>query len=218
VVRPDFSDYVVHFTKESAPFGLAAKRKTIDGLDEIAAMSAYQRLVAILEDRRIRATNMPHTHDPCVCFTECVWGSLLDHAQRYSCYGLGFDKRLLFRSGGGPAFYMRQDLFAAIRKLPRASIKQLWPFITPFVPQYAPTDHLDEYWPNKGYLDYSYEREWRVPQDFAFALSDVSFVVVNSYTDEAKMPREIKNAIGRENVILMENYRKVNELWPWHHY
>jgi hypothetical protein len=32
------------------------------------------------------------------------------------------------------------------------------------------------------------------------------------------MPKEIKDDLGRANIILMDNYRKVNELWPWHHY
>ena len=45
-----------------------------------------------------------------------------------------------------------------------------------------------------------------------------SFVIVDTYADEARMPTEIKDAVGRENIILMDNYRKVNELWPWHHY
>jgi hypothetical protein len=35
-----------------------------------------------------------------------VWGSLLDHAQAYSCYGIGFHKQVLFREGGAPVFYM----------------------------------------------------------------------------------------------------------------
>ena len=31
-------------------------------------------------------------------------------------------------------------------------------------------------------------------------------------------PRLIAGEVGRENIILMDNYRKVNQLWPWHHY
>lgn len=215
--RPDFSNYVVHFTKKGRPLGLSVpKKKTVAGLKDIAKMSAYERLLALLEGGAIRATNMPHTHMPCVCFTECVWGSLLDHAKRYSCYGVGFHKELLFKVGGGPVFYMRQDLFAE-QKEHGAFADAVWPFVTPFAPEYAPAAHLAKY--NKGKaLDYSHEREWRVPSDFAFSPSNVSFIIVDTYGDEAHMPRGIKDAVGREKIILMENYRKVNELWPWHHY
>lgn len=94
----------------------------------------------------------------------------------------------------------------------------MWPFITPLVPSYAPDEHREEYWPNKQPLDFSHEREWRVPHDFAFELPEVSFVIVDTYKDQAVMPRELKDALGRENILLMENYRRVNELWPWHHY
>jgi hypothetical protein len=211
--RPDFSDYVVHFTKKGPPLGLGVRKKTVDGLKAIAELSAYERLLDILEQRVIRATNMPHTHVPCVCFTECVWGSLLDHAERYSCYGVGFHKRLLFKVGGGPVFYMRQDLYAEQDKN-SGFAKAVWPFVTPFVPEYAPDDHLEEYRAGKGAIDYSHEREWRVSSDLAFSPSDVSFIIVDTYLDEARMPKEIKDAVGRENIILMDNYRKVNELWP----
>jgi hypothetical protein len=216
--RPDFSDYVVHFTKKGPPLGLGVAKKPVDELKEIAALSAYDRLQAILEAGVVRATNMPHTDRPCVCFTECVWGSLLDHAERYSCYGIGFHKRLLFEQGGGPVFYMRQDLYEAQREAGGFD-DAVWPFVTPFVPTYAPDDHVEKYRAGRGPIDYSHEREWRVPGDFAFERAkDVSFVIVDTYLDEARLPRELKDAIGRENIILMDNYRKVNALWPWHHY
>lgn len=102
--RPDFSDYVVHFTKSGPPLGMGSSKPRVRGLDEIAPLTAFERLRDILATRTIRATNMPHTDAPCVCFTECVWGSLLDHAERYSCYGIGFRKEALFRSEGGPVF------------------------------------------------------------------------------------------------------------------
>lgn len=215
--RPDFSDYVVHFTKKSPPLGLAGAKKPVAGLTDIAPMSAYERLMGILNDRVIRATNMPHTDKPCVCFTECVWGSLLDHAERYSCYGIGFHKKLLFKEGGAPVVYMRQDLFEA-QNAAGGFHDSLYPFVTPFAPSYAPDDHLEKYRAGKGHIDYSHEREWRVPKDFPFDLADVSFIIVDTYSDEARMPTDIKDALGRENIILMDNYRKVNQLWPWHHY
>jgi len=85
--RPDFSDYVVHFTKRWPPLGLSGAKTPVAGLAEIAGMSAYDRLMAILESGVVRATNMPHTDRPCVCFTECVWGSLLGASQAIACSG-----------------------------------------------------------------------------------------------------------------------------------
>jgi len=215
--RPDFSNYVVHFAKSTPPLGFGVNKPTVEGLEEIAELSAYERLIAMLESRTIRATNMPWSHRPCVCFTECVWGSLLDHAQAYSCYGVGFHTQVLFREGGAPVFYMRQDFYKAQHDA-GGFHDDLWPFVTPFVPDYAPEDHVEEYRAGRGPIDYSHEREWRVPKDMPFEYADVSFVIVDTYQDEARMPKEVKDAIGRENIVLMENYRKVNDLWPWHHY
>jgi hypothetical protein len=134
---------------------------------------------------------------------------MLTHAKQYSPYGIGFKKETLFRAGGGPAIYIRRDLFDAQRT---AGIQapgwhpDVWPFLTPFNPTYS----------NAGgkVVDYTHEREWRVPHDFQFSPGDVAFIVVNSYTDEAKMPKAIKDSIGRENVLIMDNYRKVKSLWP----
>lgn len=208
----------MHFAKKGPPLGLAAKKRTVAGLREIAGLSAYDRLLAILQQGIIRATNMPHTHLPCVCFTECVWGSLLDHAERYSCYGVGFHKKLLFKVGGGPVFYMRPDLYEAQQKVTGGFAMAVWPFVTPFEPAYAPDDHIEKHRAGKGPIDYSHEREWRVPKDVSFELADVAFVILDTYSDEARMPKTIKDAIGRENILLMDNYRKVNQLWPWHQY
>ena len=215
--RPDFSEFVVHFTKASNPWGLGVDRARVDGLNEIAQLNGYERLIAILENRVVRATNMPWTDRPCACFTECVWGSLLDHAQRYSPYGVGFHKEKLFAAGGGPAIYMRQDLFR-IANQRGGWADEIWPFITPFVPEYSSDEHRREYWGGRVPCDYTHEREWRVPHDFAFDMGDVAFLTVATYEDEARMPRELKDAIGRSNILLMDNYSRVNTLWPWHHY
>jgi len=32
----------------------------------------------------------------------------------------------------------------------------------------------------------------------------------------ARFPKELKDAIGREKFILMDMYKKVEELWPTH--
>ena len=113
---------------------------------------------------------------------------------------------------------MRQDLFQAQKNVSGGWSPDVWPFITPFVPTYAPPEHTEQFWQDKPPIDYTHEREWRVPHDFEFSMDAIAFLVVNTYEDEAKMPAQIKNDVGRENILIMDNYRKVTDLWPWHHH
>ncbi len=64
-------------------------------------------------------------------------------------------------------------------------------------------------------VDYTHEREWRVPHDLEFDFTDIEFVVVSRYEDEARMPTAVKDGVGRSKILIMDNYRKVQELWPW---
>jgi len=215
--RPDFSSYVVHFTKDAAP--LSSEREG-SGLDAIQAMSARDRLFNILTERRVLATRMPWTNRPAVCFTECTWPSLLGHARHYSPYGVGFTKAFLFATGGGPAVYMpphllqRQRTHVGVEKQPFDS--ELYAFLTPFAPFYAPQTYKDEHWNGKTPVDYSHEREWRVPHNLVFTPERVQFVIVDTYEDMAQAPKALKDAIGREKWIIMSVYRKIEEIWPIH--
>ncbi len=214
--RPDFSQYVVHLTKESPPFG--AKHHANDTeLQTISSMSAYDRLVKILNDRTIRATPMPWTDRPAVAFSECPWGSLVDHARQYSAYGVGFTKPHLFAAGGGPAIYLRQDLLKEQNEHATPGFHpHLWSFITPFAPSYAPQTHLDDYWRERSPLDFTHEREWRVPHEFTFEYSQVQFVIVDTYEDVARFPTVLKDEIGRDRFLIMDVYRQIERLWPVH--
>ena len=66
------------------------------------------------------------------------------------------------------------------------------------------------------FADYSHEREWRVPHDFAFEHPQVEFVVVQRYEDMAKFPKPLKDAIGRDRFTLVEIYKNIETLWPTH--
>jgi hypothetical protein len=211
VARPDFSEYVVHFTTARPPHS-AGREDAPAVIAQIAPLNPLQRLLSILQRQHIIATPMPYTGRPAVCFTECVWGSLLDHAEEYSRYGVGFKKSFLFANDGGPVVYMRQDVF-------RAQVEAggfddaLWPFITPFVPEYSSGEHRAEFWDNRPVTDYTREREWRVPHDLAFGLGDVEFVIV-AWEHQAQ---EILNATAgllAGKVLLMENYSRVTSFWP----
>lgn len=66
--RPDQSFYLAHFTKNG---------KNNDGTagshEEISEMSAFERLIGILENKKIGAFELPWTGKKAVCFTECPW-------------------------------------------------------------------------------------------------------------------------------------------------
>lgn len=218
VQRPDFSEYVVHFTKDGPPI---ATPESGDKASAVHTLSAKERLFSVLSSGEIWATRMPWTNKPAVCFTECTWASLLFHAQHYSKYGVGFKKDFLFATGGGPAIYLppglmeHQKSHVGSGNLPFHPY--LYAFVTPFIPPYAPQPYKDKFWLNKPPIDYSHEREWRVPHDLVFVLSKVAFVIVDTYEDMAQAPTSLKDAIGRQNWLIMANYERIEDFWPLHH-
>jgi len=166
---------------------------------------------SILQQQRIIAGNVPWVNRPAVCLTECPWPSLVVHARRYAPYGVGFTKPHVFAAGGGPAYYVRADHWQ----------KQQWDdhvktFVTPFWPAYRPEQLKTDDYLNGKSVDYSHEREWRVPHDLTFELDAISFIVLKSYEDMARFPRELKDQIGREKFILMDIYENIEHLWPIH--
>ncbi|KAB2925322.1 MAG: terminase [Dechloromonas sp.] len=189
-MRPDQSEYLAHFTK---------------------GKEAYDSLVSILNTRVIWAGQLPWTKRKAVCFTECPWSSLLAHAEQYSPYGVGFKKPRVFAAGGGPAYYVRADHFDKQQWEP-----DLYTFVTPFWPAYRPPHLKDEQYLGGKTIDYAHEREWRIPHEFKFEYAHVEFVILDSYEDMARFPKELKDVIGREKFILMDMYRKIEDLWPTH--
>jgi len=183
------SDYVAHFTKGE---------------------NALANIKAILTGLQVTANALPWNGRDAVCFTECPWSSLLAHAEQYSSFGIGFSKSHVFAAGGGPAYYVRNDLFA----------QQQWEgvnytFVTPYWPSFRPaakSGHDKASHP----IDYLHEREWRVPHDFTFTLNQVEFVILPDYEAMAQFPALLKDGIGREKFILMDVYRKIEQLWPVH--
>lgn len=198
--RPDLSNYLAHFTND----GKNEKGDTIP---------AFENLVSILKEKKIRASSMPWTNSLAVCFTECPWTSLIDHARRYSPYGVGFDKGRVFAAGGAPAYYVRCD-FWETQGWRGDKMKDA--FATPFWPAYTPPALKKKYSPFDKTVDYSHEREWRIPHDFWFEYDQIAFVIVNSYQDMAAFPKDLKDHIGRVKFIMMDNYKKIEELWPTH--
>ena len=201
--RPDFSEYLVHFTSDRAPFS----KKSRIPVDNFAEMTAYEKLISILTAKEIFASRMPRTQATAVCFTECPWASLLSHTKIYSPYGIGFSKPLIFSRDGAPALYVRWDTFNK-----QEWVSDILPFVTPFWPAYRPKKLGDNY----KTCDYSHEREWRIPHHFIFKYDQIEFVVLDTYEDMEKFPRELKREIGEEKFLLMDNYRTIEKFWPVH--
>jgi hypothetical protein len=205
--RPDLSNYLAHFTRDGDPHGM---KDPANPVNDVAKLTAGERLVSILKAGKIRCSSMPWTGRRAVCFTECPWASLLDHANQYSSFGIGFAKPRIFAAGGGPVYYVRADHYQ----------KQQWEndlhtFVTPFWPGYRPAKLKGAEFLSKT-VDYSHEREWRIPHDFSFKLDQIEFVILPSYEEMAKFPQDLKDGIGREKFLLMEVYRTIERLWPVH--
>jgi hypothetical protein len=203
--RPDHGFYLAHFTTNRPP--VASKRTDNPTLPFTKGKTALQKLISILELKTIYASYLPWNNRLAVCLTECPWSSLLAHAHHYSPNAIGFNKAFIFAAGGGPVYYVRADHFD----------KQKWEsdvytFVTPFWPGYRPRKLKGGF----KTVDYSHEREWRVPHDLKFEYSHIEFIILKDYKEMAQFPGELKDKIGREKFLLMENYTMIEKLWPVH--
>lgn len=206
--RPDFSNYLAHFTTSGEPNVTDVEQNV--GL-QWKNMTAYEKLISILRGKTINATMMPWTHASAICFTECPWSSLLAHTQTYSPYGIGFHKAFIYSRHGGPVYYIRPDHFK--QQIKKGVDKYVWPLLTPFSPSYRPKHMKGSYFPT---VDFSQEREWRVPHDLPFEYDNIEFVILNDIQDFQNFPEDLKAQIGVDKFILMENYKNVERLWPVH--
>lgn len=208
--RPDFSDYLAHFTKDGEPCNKEIENPAL----AYKRLSAKEKLISILNDKKIFPSFMPWTKASAICFTECPWSSLISHTKNYSPYGIGFNKAFIYSRHGGPVFYIRPDHFKRQIKIGSFD-NHVWPFITPFSPSYRPKHMRGSYFST---VDYSHEREWRVPHELPFEYENIEFIILNDYHDIETFPEELKDAIGRDKFILMENYKHIEQLWPVHKY
>lgn len=207
--RPDFSNYLAHFTTTGEP-NVADDSANV-GL-QWKDLSALEKLISILKNKMINATIMPWTFVPAVCFTECPWSSFIAHTQAYSPYGIGFSKAFIYSRHGGPVFYMRPDHFK--RQKVQKFDKYVLPFITPFAPKYRPKQ-MENATIMKT-VDYTHEREWRVPHDLLFEYDQIEFIILEKYEDLQMVPEDIIQSIGIEKFLFMDTYKKIETLWPVH--
>lgn len=217
--RSDFSDYVVHFTSDRPPLGLTNPANQEDEtLQELARLDAKQRLTLILRDRYIIPTPTPWLNVRAVSFTECTWPSLMDNAGHYSPYAIGFSKEFLFNRGGGPAIYLRPDVymeqqnFITSRMQGYAYSERFAAFLVPFVPLYADGNFKETHWSNQDCIDHTREREWRVPTAVqGFSNDDIAFIMVAN-NEDIDYFKELRGDIGDEKFLVAKTCEQAERL------
>jgi hypothetical protein len=147
-MRADLAKHLIHFTK---------------GRDR---EDAYQTLKLILQQRRLLGSaRLVRGTIPCVCFSEAPLTSL-EHGlindagfSRYSPFGLLFLKSFIFGRGGRPVIYQPEEEFGLLPEALR------WRHV-----RFEPTGDSP--------IDFTWEREWRLPVDeLRFQFHDVEVVL-----------------------------------------
>ncbi len=153
-MRPDISPYLIHFTKGKN--------------NPKSENEAFDVLKKIISERKILANEgLIRGSTPCVCFTEAPLDSLKSgfvshhNYSNYSSFGIRFKKEWLFSGGGRPVIYQPESEFA---NLPD-SLK--WRHM-----RYEPTSTPP--------IDFTWEREWRIPCNIDFNPDVASIIVPNS--------------------------------------
>lgn len=180
--RSDLSSQVVHLTR-----GTEINGTKIGPVDV---------LVSILKDRRIRGSTTDKgfiTGDiPATCFQDVPLFSICEniHSEeqyraavpdakvRYMGVGVMFSKPYVFARGGRPVIYETSDKAKSI--LPEDE----WWRIVRF-------DLNDD----QNFIDWTHEREWRVPGSFDFDIEEATVVLPNNfgYKRFLKQCREVED-------------------------
>lgn len=144
-------------------------------------LSALDILIKILQDRKIIGSTTSSGFivgkKPAVCFQDAPLYSICQNIEferkrnkesdekaiKYEAYGLMFPKQYVYSKGGRPVIY--ENTKNAKQMLPE---KEWWRIVN--------YDFSD---PN-NIIDWSHEREWRVPGDFEFDIEKATVLVMNT--------------------------------------
>lgn len=162
--RNDMTSYLIHLTKNSSE----------------NSMSTVQVLVKILSERKLTGSTTESGFVvgdiKAVCLQECPLYSLTQNIFyeqklrennelkkiRYLGFGIMFEKMYLYNKGARPVIY--DKTVEAKSYLPK---EQWWRIV-----------NLDLSNENK-IIDWTHEREWRIPNELEFELKDISVIVPN---------------------------------------
>ena len=53
-------------------------------------------------------------------------------------------------------------------------------------------------------------------EDLSFDYLDIAFIVIKKHEDFDLLPQSFRDNYNRNKIIVMDNYRLVEELWPVH--
>ncbi|WP_338570432.1 hypothetical protein VRB37_16395 [Erwinia billingiae] len=157
-VRQDHTRSVYHWVKASPhlKFELADYE------------SAYEVMLKIIKDTEIRAGDTFLTSGyPCVCLSESPEYFMLEDKSKYQPFGFKFRKRTIFVEGGRPVIYSTKDEKWQIDE------GMHWRFM-----------HFDPFFRSDTAIngvDFTWEREWRVPKPELSVSIATGFMVPSHY-------------------------------------
>ena len=173
--RTDFSNYLVHLTREYS--GVEARKNLISILKTrtIEARNGYCLFKSAITELPPDQMKLFGT----VCFTETplsdlnyVTQTMEGRSTELSQYGLMFSKKVIIEAGGNPVFYLDtrssegkercQAMWDCFRSAEKVGFKS-HPFSS-FLPFINKVDHRN---------DFTSKREWRIVGDFRFKRSEV---------------------------------------------
>jgi len=141
IAHPGQSDVLVHFTSRGRP--TASNR--------FADLTAEQRLTAIMEQQTLIASPPYRSSTPVVCLSESGPDGVaaLIRGSGWAPWGVVLDRQWVWDQGGGPVWYVRDDLDADVRDR-LGGTTDAWLVRT-----------------EPGHSDWLHEREWRIPRSWA---------------------------------------------------
>lgn len=155
--RSDFTTRVTHLTRRT---------KEISAIEVLYKILDEKKLIGSGYEGKIVGTTK------CVCFQDVPLYSLAENVKyefevsvpkgqiRYEAFGIRVNKQSLYSRGGRPVFYDDSEVLKGI--LPE---EQHWRIVK------LKLDSTD------NVVDWSHEREWRYPGDFAFEYSDIEVIL-----------------------------------------
>ncbi|HTY26070.1 MAG TPA: hypothetical protein VMC85_23270, partial [Desulfomonilaceae bacterium] len=161
--------YLIHYTR-SCPGPWPGQswaeycRSLVEGVPE-ASHSAFDTLVRILQERRIRGSRrLIRGAESVVCLTECIPRELQHLIEwrkglvrwNFEPYGLAFERKSVFDLGAKPVIYAVEEAFSDLSP----DLKHL----------FQCQNHSDKQW--------TFEKEWRIKGDLYLADFDPRDLVV----------------------------------------
>jgi hypothetical protein len=156
---------------------------------------AFQRFLSILTAGRLLASDRNIRGGfKCVCFSEApiavLAQMLVGEKSRYMPFGVMLDKAWLFAKGGRPVIYQSEAEYECL-------------------PEPLRYRHV-RYEPGNG-VDWTWEREWRIPGDVIFRPNEVTLIVpVRDFPD---FPKEVHRTFPKEPGAIIPRFNSLE----WHY-